>query len=156
MKDGRVTFRLEDGRVLDMKAGEPQLRHIDHAWASTVHAFQGRTVDNVIATMEAGHPHLTMQKSFYVEISRARNRAELVTDDAKALREQLQAVTGERKSTLEAVEPKRATGQVTRITAGRNMDRERDASVSQERERGPRPEIEKVRESKSIDRDFGL
>ena len=44
VKDGRVTFRLEDGRMLDMKAGDPQLRHIDRAWASTVHAFQGRTV----------------------------------------------------------------------------------------------------------------
>ena len=43
--DGRVTFRLEDGRTLDMNAGDPQLRHIDRA--STVHAFQGRTVDNV-------------------------------------------------------------------------------------------------------------
>ena len=38
--------------------------HLDHAWASTVHAFQGRTVDNVIAAMEASHPHLTTQKSF--------------------------------------------------------------------------------------------
>ena len=40
----------------------------------------------VIAAMEASHPHLTTQKSFYVEISRACGRAELVTDDAKALR----------------------------------------------------------------------
>ena len=46
--------------------------------------------------MQATHSHLTTQKSFYVEISRARDRAELVTDDAKALREQLEAVTGER------------------------------------------------------------
>ena len=46
-----------------------------------MHAFQGRTVDTVIAAMEAEHPHLTTQKSFYVEISRARHRAELVTDD---------------------------------------------------------------------------
>ena len=82
--------------MLDMKAGDPQLRHIDQARASTVHTFQGRTVDNVIAAMEAGHPQLTTQKSFYVEISRARDRAELVTDDAKALREQLEAATGER------------------------------------------------------------
>ena len=66
-----------------------------------MHAFQGRTVDNVIAAMEANHPNLTTQKSFYVEISRARDRAELVTDDAKALREQLEAVTGERISALE-------------------------------------------------------
>jgi hypothetical protein len=31
------------------------------------------------AAMEANHPHLTTQKSFYVEISRARDRAELVS-----------------------------------------------------------------------------
>ena len=61
-----VTFRLEDGRTLDMHHSDSQLRHLDRAWASTVHAFQGRTVDNVIAVMEAGHPHLTTQKSFYV------------------------------------------------------------------------------------------
>ena len=71
VKDGRVTFLLEDGRKLELGTGDPQLRHLDHAWASTVHAFQGRTVDRVIAAMEARHPHLTTQKSFYVEISRA-------------------------------------------------------------------------------------
>ena len=104
---GRVSFRLEDGRRLTLARRVPQLRHLDHAWASTVHAFQGRTVDNVIAAMEANHPHLTTQKSFYVEISRARDRAELVTDDAKALREQLEAVTGERISALEGIASER-------------------------------------------------
>ena len=83
--------------------GDPQLRHLDHAWASTVHAFQGRTVDNVIAAIEARHPHLTTQKSFYVEISRARDRAELVTDDVAELRAQLQAVTGDRSAALEGI-----------------------------------------------------
>ena len=70
-----VTFRLEDGRNLDMTAADPQLRHVDRAWASTVHAFQGRTVDTVIAAMEANHPNLTNQKTLYVEISRARSRS---------------------------------------------------------------------------------
>ena len=105
VKGGRVSFRLEDGRTLDMVPGDPQLRHVDRAWASTVHAFQGRTVDNVIAAMEANHPNLTNQKTLYVEISRARDRAELVTDDAKALRERLEAATGERIAALEALGP---------------------------------------------------
>ena len=95
VRDGKVTFRLEDGRMLDLAPGDPQFRHVDRAWASTVHAFQGRTVDTVIAAMEANHPHLTTQKSFYVEISRARDRAELVTDDRAALKGQLEAATGE-------------------------------------------------------------
>ena len=102
----RVSFRLEDGRELHLGKNDTQLRHLDHAWASTVHAFQGRTVDSVIAAMEANHPHLTTQKSFYVEISRARDRAELVTDDALRLRERLEATTGERISALEAIAPR--------------------------------------------------
>ena len=103
VREDRVSFLLENGRRLDLRRDHPQLRHVDHAWASTVHAFQGRTVDNVIAVMEANHPHLTTQKSFYVEISRARHRAELVTDDAKALCDRLEAATGERVSALEGV-----------------------------------------------------
>ena len=101
---GRVAFRLEDGRMLELPRYDPQLRHIDHAWASTVHAFQGRTVDRVIAVMEANHPNLTTQKSLYVEISRARHAAELVTDDRDALRERLEVATGERVAALEAIE----------------------------------------------------
>ena len=81
-----------------------------------MHAFQGRTVDNVIAAMEARHPHLTTQKSFYVEISRARDRAELVTDDAAELRAQLQAVTGERIAALEGI------GELARERAGNDAD----------------------------------
>ena len=103
VRSGRVTFTLEEGRRLVLTRGDTQLRHLDRAWASTVHAFQGRTVDNVIAAMEANHPHLTTAKAFYVEISRARDRAELVTDDAKALRERLETVTGERISALEGI-----------------------------------------------------
>ena len=57
VEDGKVSFRLEDGRSLELAKSDPALRHLDHAWASTVHAFQGRTVDNVIAAMEAGHRH---------------------------------------------------------------------------------------------------
>jgi len=59
-----VTFRPEDGGTLELKEGDSQLGHIDQAWASTVHAFQARTVDTVITAMEAEHPHLTTQKSF--------------------------------------------------------------------------------------------
>ena len=135
VRNGRVSFMLEDGRRIMLERGDPQLRHLDHAWASTVHAFQGRTVDNVIAAMEAGHPHLTTQKSFYVEISRARDRAELVTDDAKALRERLEAVTGERISALEGIGErvgleKEAGGKA--VSERKQIDRERSALPSVE------------------------
>ena len=156
--DGKVTFRLEDGRMLDLAAGDPQLRHIDRAWASTVHAFQGRTVDNVIAAMEANHPHLTTLKSFYVEISRARDRAELVTDDRAALREQLEAVTGERIAALEVIEPERAKDGDMREQAAKDAGRERasEPERSSEMERSQVPAVERVRTPMSIDRELGL
>ena len=82
---GRVTFQQEDGGKLELGRNDPRLRRLDHAWASLVHGFQGRPANNVVATMEARPPHLTTQKSFYVEISRARDRVELVTNDAAEL-----------------------------------------------------------------------
>ena len=122
VKEGRVTFRLEDGKTLELDRNDPQLRHLDHAWASTVHAFQGRTVNNVIAAMEARHPHLTTQKSFYVEISRARDRAELVTDDAAELRAQLQEATGERMAALEGIGEMKRGAPERAAEAGRDRE----------------------------------
>ena len=154
VEGGKVTFRLKDGRMLDLNAGDAQLRHVDRAWASTVHAFQGKTVDTVIAAMEARHPHLTTQKSFYVEISRARDRAELVTDDKAALKEQLEAVTGERIAALEAVEPERAKGRDGGLEAGRSAGRESDGAASPGRDKSPR--MERDGAAKGVDRGLGL
>jgi len=156
VRDGRMTFRLEDGRMLDLRPGDPQLRHVDRAWASTVHAFQGRTVDNVIAAMEANHAKLTTQKSFYVEISRARDRAELVTDDREALRETLQAVTGERIAALEAVGPEKDMGREAGPVADRSARREDGGSSVRQRDRTSGAGMEKVRAPKSVDRELGL
>ena len=157
VKNGAVTFRLEDGRRLDLSPGDPQLRHIDRAWASTVHAFQGRTVDTVIAAMEAKHPNLTTQQMLYVEISRARDRAELVTDDRAGLREQLEAVTGERIAALEAVGPEderaKAKTRETSDEAGRGADR--GAETARKQERRTQPDMEQAREPKGVERDMG-
>ena len=164
VKNGRVTFRLEDGRKLELGSGDPQLRHLDHAWASTVHAFQGRTVDNVIAAMEARHPHLTTQKSFYVEISRARDRAELVTEDAAKLRAQLQAVTGERIAALEgigemeraspekAAEIPREDGRQREGGAGPDAARDRDAPAGPAKEK----EMPALERGRGAGMDLGL
>ena len=156
VRDGRVSFRLGDGRMLDLHAGDAQLRHVDRAWASTVHAFQGRTVDTVIAAMEAKHPNLTTQKTLYVEISRARDRAELVTDDKAALREQLEAATGERIAALEAVGPDKAKGREAALDTDRSAGLDGGATVSREREGTSSPEMEQTRAPKGLDRDLGL
>ena len=99
---------------------------------------------------------LTTQKSFYVEISRARDRAELVTDDKAALKEQLEAATGERIAALEAVEADRAKGREAGADAGRSAEREGGLSRSRDPDRVSEPAMEQSRGSKGVDRDLGL
>ena len=138
--DGRVTFRLEDGKTLELGKKRSAAAGISTMpGRRPVHAFQGRTVDNVIAAMEARHPHLTTQKSFYVEISRARDRAELVTDDAAELRAQLQAVTGERIAALEGI------GEMKREELGKAAEAVRTPETG--RERGPGEGVGRDRDS---------
>ena len=101
-KDG-VGFRLEDGSPMKLGEGDPQIRHLDRAWAATIHAFQGRTVERIVAVMPSGNVNLVNQMSVYVAISRARDRADLVTDDPKRLADQRARATGERVAALDAL-----------------------------------------------------
>ena len=103
----------------------------------------------MIAAVEANHPHLTTQKSFYVEISRARDRAELVTDDRETLRERLEAATGERISALDAVE----RNEIDRGEMARETERVLDRGAGSAE---MLPEIEKPPTSKHIEHDLGL
>jgi len=119
-------------------------------------------VDNVIAAMEANHPQLTTAKAFYVEISRARDRAELVTDDAKGLKERLETVAGERISALEGI------GESVRPEPGLDAkeplerekpERERADSTSPGTKTGremPREKAPEPGRGKRIEMDLGL
>ena len=99
----RVRLALADGRTISLKRGDPQLRHLDHAWSSTVHGAQGSTADRVIAVLDSNHRALTDRSTFYVEISRARDGAEILTDNRDQLIDVLIANTGERPPGEEAV-----------------------------------------------------
>ena len=100
---GRVRLRLEDGRAVSLREDDPQLRHIDHAWSSTVHGAQGTTADGVIAVLDSSHRALTDQSTFYVELSRARHNAVVLTDNLEQLVEVLESNTGERAAAWDAL-----------------------------------------------------
>ena len=102
VEEDLVRFELEDGGTIALGEGHPSLRFLDHAWATTIHSFQGRTVDTIIAAMESGNRSLVNQKALYVAISRARYRAELITDDGRKLSDHLERASGERISALDA------------------------------------------------------
>ena len=102
IEEDRGRFELEDGGTITLGEGHPSLRFLDHAWATTIHSFQGRTVDTIITATDSGNRALVNQKAPYVAISRARYRAELITDDGRKLSDQLERASGERVSALDA------------------------------------------------------
>ena len=104
-KIGRTSLTLvtDDHRRLVLALDDPRLRHITHAYATTVHAAQGQTRDKVIAVLDSGHGPLANQQTFYVEISRARDEAIVLTDNREQLAETLEENTGEVLKALEAI-----------------------------------------------------
>ena len=65
----------------------------------------GRTVDAVVAAMEANHPHLMTQKMLYAENRWARECAELLADERNPPHERLETAAEERVAALEAIDP---------------------------------------------------
>ena len=98
-----LTLRVAGGRDVVFAHDDPQLRHLAYAYASTVHGAQGQTRERVIAILDSGHGLLSNQQTFYVQLSRARENAVVLTDNREQLVETLEANTGERLTALEAI-----------------------------------------------------
>ena len=97
----RVRFRDADGTAFGLALADPQLRHLDHAYCSTVHAAQGRTAAAAIAVLDA---HAGADRElFHVELSRVRDSFLLLTDDREALVERLESHAGGGDGALEAL-----------------------------------------------------
>ena len=96
-----VQFQTDDGQTYSISRNDPQLRHIDHAYSTTVHGAQGMTSPYVIAVLEAGGN--ADQNMLYVEISRASEEFVLVVDDRELLAERLAERPGIEEGALEAI-----------------------------------------------------
>ena len=98
-----LTLRIAGGHDIAFARTDPQLRHLAYAYASTVHGAQGQTHERVIAVLDSGFGHLSNQQTFYVQLSRARENAVVLTDNREQLVETLEANTGERVTALDAI-----------------------------------------------------
>ncbi len=92
-----------------------------------------------------------------MEISRARDRAELVTDDVAQLREQLQACTGERIAALEGIGEiqREAAGGGTYKSRGKGKTTGAEGLTETVRERGDAASMPKDRELPAPERGKG-
>jgi ATP-dependent exoDNAse (exonuclease V) alpha subunit len=107
---GRVV-RLNDVHAAVMVDGKVQdfdlrsWRHWEHAYASTVHAAQGRTADAVVLHIDSERSQVVGHESWYVALSRARDGIRVFTDDVARLPEVIQKSMAQQIG-LEARAPK--------------------------------------------------
>lgn len=104
----RVTVKMSNGSEVSYDNDHIQLSFLSHAWAQTGHAYQGQTVDHIIAAMPS-LSGLTNQKSFYIDISRAREEVTFLTDNIERLNNTLKTRTGEDRTALDLVRETEAT-----------------------------------------------
>jgi ATP-dependent exoDNAse (exonuclease V) alpha subunit len=67
-----------------------QMRHFDHGYAVTSQSSQGITSERVLVNMDTNvHPELINTRFAYVSVSRASHDAQIFTNDAATLAENL-------------------------------------------------------------------
>jgi len=91
----------ETNKTYEIPKDHHSLKHIDYGYATTVHSAQGKTSNNVIAVIESYRKNLTNQKTFYVEVSRAKDNITLIVDNKEKVINQLNIISGEKVSGLE-------------------------------------------------------
>lgn len=102
VSDDTVSVRNSEGEIQKLPVDSLAVKGMELAYSATAHDFQGSTVDRVIMGMYSKEI-LANQKTFYVDLSRMKSDAELVTDDVGKLLNRLEQHTGERLLALEAL-----------------------------------------------------
>ena len=99
----RSVTLVDDHRTVKLPTDRPL--HLDHAYATTVHASQGITADRVLVDAST-RSRTTSQEAYYVAVSRAAREARVYTDD----RERLPAAIGREHVKHAALDLQRGDG----------------------------------------------
>lgn len=78
-KDGEVVLKNLEGK--EYKVSKKDRHHLDYGLVSTTYSSQGETKNRVIALMDSS----SSKQSWYVAISRAKQKVDIITDDIKKL-----------------------------------------------------------------------
>ncbi len=92
--DSKISVTLDEGRKINLNRNSNISKHLDHSYAITTHKSQGLTCNNIIAIVDSTRKNLTNQKNFYVEISRAKEKAIIITDNKANAINQLKKDSG--------------------------------------------------------------
>lgn len=139
---GMIEAKSLDGSTISVPQNSIAARGMEHDYAATAHAVQGESVDRVIVAMNSTE-RLATQKSFYVEISRARDEAVLLTDDPERLSKTIEKQTGIRPTALD-------TWMDGRLIGVREQQPEEEKAKDQQQEKAE-PEKEKTTRDREPD-----
>ena len=88
-EDGWLRLKMDGGRIVEL---DPRTHpHLDHGYAMTSHSSQGQTADRVLIYVdtELGAKGLLNSRMAYVSVSRGRYDAQIYTNNAQALGQEL-------------------------------------------------------------------
>ncbi|MFJ4851684.1 MobF family relaxase [Streptomyces sp. NPDC088733] len=125
-EDGSVTVAYEDGQEMRLPAGYVR-EHVDLAYAGTVHAAQGRTVDVCHSLVDGAQA----REGFYVAMTRGRhgNYAYVVTEQEGVRPEQQPDLVAVLQQTLEASDAQPAATAVLREELERSVSLDRWTTI---------------------------
>jgi ATP-dependent exoDNAse (exonuclease V) alpha subunit len=88
-EDGRLRLKMDGGRMVELDPREHP--HLDHGYAMTSYSSQGQTADRVLIHVdtELGAKDLLNSRMAYVSVSRGRYDAQIYTNNAQALGQEL-------------------------------------------------------------------
>jgi conjugative relaxase-like TrwC/TraI family protein len=111
---GKITVRLDGDKEETVTFDPNEIRHFDHGYAVTSHSSQGLTSERVLVNMDTNvHPELINTRFAYVSVSRASHDAQIFTNDAATLAENL----GRDVSKASAIDFAQAQNPVTKAAA---------------------------------------
>jgi conjugative relaxase-like TrwC/TraI family protein len=110
-KDKTVSFDLKD-----------ENKHLDHAYAMSIHKSQGVTEEKVIAVFDTKNQGMNNQNLAYVASSRHKKEFELLTDDKNKLKTQINKEQ-EKHSTTDSKDSKNDLKEELKADLAKNSDK---------------------------------
>ena len=87
---GRMNVRMDNNKEKTVAFDPREMRHFDHGYAVTSHSSQGLTAGRVLINMDTEvYPELINSRFAYVSVSRASHDAQIYTNRAASLAENL-------------------------------------------------------------------
>lgn len=131
-------------QTLDLR----QHRHWEHAYASTLHAAQGRTADRVLLHLDSKQSHLLGHEGWYVGISRAKKDIQIFTEDKRKLPKEI-GVSIQQEAALDVDLHARRHEKYLALREGARVEREAEAIQKQ-----LEPKLEKKQEKAKPERQY--